>query len=294
MTSLSGHSIGFIGLGLMGKPMSTNLMAAGATVVGFDPLPANVEAMAAKGLIPAESPAAVAAQADTVILMTSNTLAVEAVLFGENGAVAAMKPGSLLMDMGTTAVMATRRFAASVNDAGCDYVDAPVSGGTIGAIAGNLTIMAGGTEAAFARAHPILEVLGGRITHVGPVSHGQVAKAANQVIVGLNIGAAAEALTLAKQAGADPAKIREALQGGFADSRILEVHGKRMIDDDFTPGGTIVVQHKDMTQALDLAEELGFDLPATRLNRGLYEGLIAEGFGELDHAGLIKALGPGK
>ena len=171
-----------------------------------------------------------------------------------------------------------------------DYVDAPVSGGTIGAENATLTIMAGGTDAAFKRAHPILNILGSRITHIGGAGTGQVAKAANQVIVGLNIGAVAEALTLAKHAGADPTKVREALAGGFADSRILEVHGQRMIDDTFEPGARATVQRKDMDQALELAAELGIELPATSLSRDLYDWLIENGGAELDHAALIKAI----
>ena len=175
-----------------------------------------------------------------------------------------------------------------MEEAGGAYVDAPVSGGTLGAVDGNLVIMAGGTSAAVARAGPIFAVLGGRTTHVGGAGTGQVAKAANQVIVGLNIGAVAEALTLAAKAGADPAKVREALAGGFADSRILEVHGKRMVDGDFRPGGKVTTQAKDMSQALELAAELGFSLPATALNRDLYAKLIEAGHGNLDHSALIK------
>ena len=291
MASLTGQSIGFIGLGLMGRLMSANLAAAGARMTVYDVIAAAVEEAVAAGMSVADGPAAVAAAADTVVIMVSDTPAVETVLFGENGLVAALRPGSLVIDMGTTAVMATRRFADAVARAGCDYVDAPVSGGTVGAGAGNLTIMAGGSEAAFARALPLLDVLGTRITHVGDTGAGQVAKAANQVIVGINIVGAAEALTLARRAGVDPERVRQALSGGFADSRILELHGRRMTSGDFTPGGKVTTQHKDMTQALELAAELGFTLPATRLTRDMCEKLMDAGDGELDHAALIKALG---
>jgi 3-hydroxyisobutyrate dehydrogenase-like beta-hydroxyacid dehydrogenase len=201
-----------------------------------------------------------------------------------------VQPGSLIIDMGTTMMPATRALAAVFKEKGCLYVDAPVSGGTIGAEAGSLTIMAGGSEEAFARALPVLQVLGDRITHVGATGAGQVAKAANQVIVGLNIGAVAEALALAKAAGVDPGKVREALQGGFADSRILEVHGKRMVDESFELGARSTTQRKDMDQAITLANELGLDLPATTLSRSLYDKLIESGGADLDHSALFKVI----
>ena len=290
MTSLEGETIGFIGLGLMGRPMSLNLKKAGARLVVHNRSRPVVDALAAKGMIAAATPGAVAAQAKTVVVMVGDTPAVEAVVGGEDGVLGAIGPDSLVIDMGTTAVSATRRLAAAVADAGGQYVDAPVSGGTVGAEAGTLTIMAGGEEDAVRRATPLLEVLGGRLTHVGGVGTGQVAKAANQVIVGLVIGAVAEALSLARRAGADPAKVRQALKGGFADSRILELHGQRMISGDFRPGGKATTQRKDLAQALDLAAELGFEMPATRLNRELYDRLIADGFGDEDHSALIKVL----
>ncbi len=274
----------------MGRPMSRHLLAAGARVVIFSRRPGVVEDLAARGMTPADSPAAVAQEAETVILMVSDTRAVEAVLFGPGGVIEAPLKGRLIIDMGTTGVAATRRFAARIAEAGGEYVDAPVSGGTLGAEAASLTIMAGGGDRALDRARPILSVLGGALTHVGGTGAGQVAKAANQVIVGLNIGAVAEALALARRAGADPARVRQALKGGFADSRVLEVHGERMVSGDFRPGGKAVTQRKDMAQALELAAELGMDLPATRLNMGLYDRLIDAGGGGLDHAALIKVL----
>lgn len=287
---LAGTTVGFIGLGLMGRPMCLNLLEAGARVFVHSRSPGPVQELAGAGAVPAATPAAVARIADTVITMLPDTPAVEAVLLGPDGVVEGLAPGGLVIDMGTTGVMATRDFAARVEEAGGDYLDAPVSGGTIGAVDGNLVIMAGGTPEAFARAEDIFAVLGSRATHVGGTGAGQVAKAANQVIVGLNIGAVAEALTLAARAGADPAKVREALRGGFADSRILEVHGKRMVDGDFRPGGKAVTQFKDLSQALELAAELGFTLPATALNRDLYAKLIEAGHGDLDHSALIKVL----
>lgn len=287
---LAGTVVGFIGLGLMGRPMSLNLLAAGARVIVHSRSPDPVQELAEAGAVPASSPASVAAKADTVITMLPDTPAVETVLLGTGGVVEGLKPGSLVIDMGTTGVMATRDFASVIEKAGGAYVDAPVSGGTIGAGDGTLVIMAGGSGEAVARAEAIFGVLGSRATHVGAVGTGQVAKAANQVIVGLNIGAVAEALTLAAKAGADPAKVREALRGGFADSRILEVHGQRMVDGDFRPGGKVTTQFKDLTQALELAAELGFSLPATALNRDLYARLIEAGHGDLDHSALIKAI----
>jgi len=287
---LQGQTIGFIGLGLMGRPMATNLMAAGADVVVWNRSEGPRREMADAGADVADSAADVIERAHVVILMLADTPAVEAVLMNRGGLVERLRPGRLIIDMGTTAVMATRDFAAAVAKTGGSYVDAPVSGGTVGAEAGNLTIMAGAEPAVFDRALPVLQAMGNRITHVGPVGTGQVAKAANQVIVGLNIGAVAEALMLAKHAGADPARVREALQGGFADSRILEVHGKRMIDGTFAPGGKAVTQRKDLAQALDLAEQLGIEMPATALCKDLYERLIDQGDGDLDHSALIKAL----
>ena len=290
MTTLQGQKTGFIGLGLMGKPMARNLANAGADLIVHNRSSASIDELVSEGMAAGGSPSGTAQGADIIIMMLPDTPTVEKILLGENGVLVGLKPGSLVIDMGTTKVPVTRAFAKAIEDKGCDYLDAPVSGGTIGAENATLTIMAGGTDAAFKRAHPILNVLGSRITHIGSAGTGQDAKAANQVIVGLNIGAVAEALTLAKHAGADPAKVREALAGGFADSRILEVHGQRMIDDTFMPGARATVQRKDMDQALELAAELGIELPATSLSRDLYDWLIENGGADLDHAALIKAI----
>ncbi len=284
--SLSGHVVGFIGLGLMGRPMATNLHAAGAEVIIHNRSRGVVDALAAEGLSPARSPREVAERAPVTIVMATDTPAVERIVGGDDGVVSGIAPDGLVIDMGTTAVDATRALAKALEDRGANYVDAPVSGGEIGAKAGTLSIMAGGSEEAVARAMPCFEVMGAGVTHVGDVGAGQIAKAANQVIVGLTIGAVAEALALAKRAGADPAKVREALQGGFAASRILDVHGQRMIDGAFTPGGKATTQRKDMQQALDLATSIGLELPATALSRDLYDRLIAADGGDLDHSGL--------
>jgi 3-hydroxyisobutyrate dehydrogenase-like beta-hydroxyacid dehydrogenase len=292
MSSLKGQSIGFVGLGLMGFSMCSNLIKAGANVVATTRSSDPLEAIAKAGAETVTSPRAVAEKVDIVITMVANTGAVEAVLGGDDGILKGLRPGSLVIDMGTTAVTKTRGFAAQVVAAGGAYVDAPVSGGTLGAQGGSLTIMAGGEEEALERARPVLDVLGARLTHVGPVGTGQVAKAANQVIVGLNIGAVAEALMLAARAGADPAKVREALTGGFADSRILEVHGQRIIDGAFKPGAKAQTQLKDLVQALELAAELGIEMPATALSRELFDRLVAMDGEELDHSALIKVLDP--
>lgn len=305
MNTLKDTTIGFIGLGLMGRPMCLNLHKAGASMVVFNRNPATAEDMvqetiaqetmaqkanAQSGFTVLDSPAAVAEKTRIIVIMVSDTPAVEAVLFGETGLAQGLQAGSLVIDMGTTAVAATREFAARLEKQGVDYIDAPVSGGEIGAVNGTLTIMAGGKPEAIEYAKPLFNVMGSAFTHIGDIGAGQVAKAANQVIVGLNIGAVAEALALVKSAGVDPAKVREALMHGFAASRILEVHGQRMIDGTFEPGGKVTTQHKDMQQAIELAASNGLDLPASKLNMSLYEKLIERGEGNLDHSALIRAL----
>jgi 3-hydroxyisobutyrate dehydrogenase-like beta-hydroxyacid dehydrogenase len=294
MSNFKGKTIGFIGLGLMGRPMCRNLMQAGASMVVTNRSEKPRLEMSAEGATAVATPAEVAGMADIIVIMVSDTAAVEAVISGADGILAGLRAGALVIDMGTTAVPASREFAARIEQKGGLYVDAPVSGGDIGAKSGNLTIMAGGSAEAFGQALPILEVLGKRITHVGATGAGQVAKAANQVIVGLNIGAAAEALALAKAAGVDPGKVREALKGGFADSRILEVHGQRMVDNVFIPGTRCTIQRKDMHQALELAASLGVEMPATALSRDLYDRLIAAGGSDLDHAALFTLFHKGK
>nr|WP_281396721.1 NAD(P)-dependent oxidoreductase [Roseospira visakhapatnamensis] len=298
MPSLDGWRVGVIGFGLMGRPMARALAAAGAEVIVHARRASVRDIAAADGLETADSPAAVARTADVVLVIVSDTPAVESVVAGSGGLLGAVRPGHLVIDMGTTAVATTRALAARVAGAGADYVDAPVSGGQVGAEQATLSIMAGGTEAAIARARPVFQVLGTRLTHVGDVGAGQVAKAANQVVVGLTIGAVAEALTLARRAGVDPGRVRDALAGGFAESRVLAMHGRRMVEGAFTPGARATTQRKDLDQALALAEAVGVTLPATTLARDLYDRLIARGEGDLDHAALIRVLddrvGPGR
>ncbi len=291
MSSLSSLRVGFIGLGLMGQPMARRLHAAGATMRVHNRSKAAMAPMLSLGMEGADSPAELVGDVSVIILMLTDTPAVDAVIAGPGGVLEGLELRSsqtLIIDMGTTAVQRTRELAARVVEAGAHFVDAPVSGGVMGATQGTLSIMVGATEEDFTRAVPLLRVLGSTITHVGGVGAGQVAKAANQVIVGLNIAAVAEALTLARAAGVDPARVCAALSAGFAASRVLEVHGPRMNESNFEPGARVTTQHKDMQQALDLASALGIELPSTALNRDLYRRLIERGDGGLDHSALIR------
>lgn len=280
--------VGVIGIGLMGAPMARRLLEAGIDLLVYNRTAAKARELVGDGERLSESPAKLAARADVVILVLADTAAVEQVLMGEDGMLGSLAPGSLVIDMGTTAVAATRAFADVVRDAGAEFVDAPVSGGVVGAEQGTLSIMAGGSEEAIERAMPLFELLGSRITRIGECGAGQIAKAANQVIVGLTIAAVSEGLALAAHAGADIGKVRDALSGGFAASRILDLHGRRMETGDFAPGGRCTTQRKDLAQALDLASQLGIELPVTGLARDLYDRLIADGGGDLDHAALYK------
>lgn len=290
MTIPTDKTIGFIGLGLMGKPMARNLRKAGYTLVIHNRSREVVGELAAEGMTPASCPREAAKRTDALILMLSDTPAVEQVVGGDDGVLAGLQPRLLVIDMGTTAVDATRRLAREVEAAGGVYLDAPVSGGQVGAVEAGLTIMCGGTPEGFARARPLLDAMGKQITHVGASGAGQVAKAANQVIVGLTISAVAEALHLAKRSGVDPGAVREALRGGFAWSRIMELHGQRMIDGRFQPGGKSTTQRKDLQQALAQAEAVGARMPVTELVRDLYDELINRGDGDLDHSALIRIL----
>jgi len=290
MTALEGQTIGLIGLGLMGQPMGRNLLNAGAELIVYNRSPEKIETMVAAGAVAATSPEAVTKAADTVIIISIDTKTVETILFGDHGVISGVRRESLIIDMGTSDAEQTRGFAKKIEAAGGRYIDAPVSGGTVGAEQATLTIMAGGSEADIDRARPIFEVLGSRLTHIGGHGAGQVAKTANQMIVGLTIGAVAEAVVLAKRAGADPAKVRDALKGGFADSRILDLHGERMITGNYEPGGKCATQCKDMELALALADQVGLDLPSTKLNRDLYVRAIDAGWGGLDHSALHKVI----
>ena len=285
---LAGWRIGFIGLGLMGKPMCHNLLSAGAELCVFNRSAAAIEEIKNAQVTVMSDPAAVAAEVDLLILMLADTPAVEQVLFAEHGVAQGVHTNSLIIDMGTTAALATREFAHRLAEQGARYIDAPVSGGQIGAKEATLSIMAGGDATDIESVMPVFKAMGSLVTHVGPVGSGQVTKAVNQVIVGLTIGAVSEALVVAKKAGVDLEKAQKALMGGHASSRILQEHGTRMINQTFEPGGKVVTQAKDMQQALDLAAELGVELPATALNLTLYKHLIENGLGSLDHSALYK------
>ena len=281
--------IGFIGLGIMGRPMALNLKAAGHDLFVPDRRSLTDEIRAnAKVLGDA---AAVAEAAEVVILMVPDTPDVEAVLFGPHGVAEGLTPGKLVIDMSSISPIATKDFAARIEKLGCDYVDAPVSGGEVGAKAASLTIMAGGTEKAFARAKPLFDLMGKNITHVGDsAGAGQVCKVCNQIIVALNIQAVSEALTFAKKAGADPGKVRQALMGGFASSRILEVHAERMINRTFAPGFRIRLHQKDLNLALSSAKEMGMALPNTALAQQMFSVVTAMGGAEQDHSALVRAI----
>lgn len=281
--------IGFIGLGLMGRPMASQLIDAGHELV-LHRVKSISQDLVTKGGKAWNSAQAVAEAADIVILMLPDTPDVEAVLFGADGVAAGLSKGKLVIDMSSISPVATKGFAEKIKALGCDYLDAPVSGGEVGAKAATLTIMVGGEPAVFERARPLFEKMGKNITLVGGVGDGQTAKVANQIIVGLTIQAVAEALLFAKTAGADPAKVREALMGGFASSRILEVHGERMIKRTFDPGFRLRLHNKDMKLAVDAARALDLALPNTATTQQLMNAAIGRGDGDKDHSGLIRTL----
>ncbi|SEL29908.1 2-hydroxy-3-oxopropionate reductase [Roseovarius azorensis] len=281
--------VGFIGLGIMGAPMARHLIMAGHDVFLHSrsgvPSP-----LTEAGGVACVSPQAVAESANTIILMVPDTPHVQEVLFAENGVATGLGAGKCVIDMSSISPLATKDFARKIDDLGCDYVDAPVSGGEVGAKAGSLTIMCGGSDAAFARVLPLLELMGQNITHVGDVGSGQICKVANQIIVALNIEAVSEALVFASKAGADPEKVRQALMGGFASSKILEVHGKRMIKRTFDPGFRIELHQKDLGLALSNARQMGLSLPNTATAMELFNACVANGGSAWDHSGMVRAL----
>lgn len=281
--------IGFIGLGIMGRPMAGHLLKAGHRLHLHRVKPVSRH-LVDQGGIAVDTPRAVAEAADVIILMVPDTPDVEAVLFGDSGVAEGLSPGKLVIDMSSISPVATRDFAEKIAAKECEYLDAPVSGGEAGAKTAALTIMAGGSLEAFERAKPLLEIMGKTITHIGAVGNGQVAKVANQIVVGLTIQAVAEALTLAKAAGADTAKVREALLGGLAGSKILEMHGQRMIDETFDPGFRIRLHRKDISLAVDTARQLGLALPNVAIVEQVMNAAIARGDGDKDHSGLIRTI----
>jgi len=280
--------IGFIGLGIMGRPMALNLKNAGHDLIVPERPSLTSEIRAAAKVV--ATPKAVAAESEVLILMVPDTPDVETVLFGKDGAADGLQAGTLVIDMSSIGPIETKDYAQRVNSKGCDYLDAPVSGGEVGARQVTLTIMVGGPDAAFARAKPLFDLLGKNITHVGSENGaGQVCKVANQIIVALNIQAVSEALVFASKAGADPAKVRAALMGGFASSRILEVHAERMINGTFNPGFKIKLHQKDLNLALSSARTLSLSLPNTAIAQQMLASCIAHGGAELDHSALIMA-----
>lgn len=285
-----GERIGFIGLGVMGRPMARNLLGAGLELVVHSRSPAPVDELVAAGAARAETPSELAANADVVITMLPDTPDVERVLFGERGVGEGIRAGSLVIDMSTIRPSAARDFAGRLAERDVAMLDAPVSGGERGAIDGTLSIMVGGPEVAFGRAIPILRVLGENVTHVGAAGAGQIAKACNQLIVGATIQAVGEALVLAAKAGVEPAVVREALMGGFAGSRILEVHGRRMLEGDFKPGFRAVLHRKDARIVIDTAEELDSPLPSFAVAAAAFDALVEARRGDLDHAALVTLL----
>ena len=281
--------IGFVGLGIMGRPMALNLKNAGHELLVPERASLTAEIRASATVL--ADAAAVAAGAVVVILMVPDTADVERALFGAGGVAAGLKKGSLVIDMSSISPVATKDFASKINALGCDYLDAPVSGGEVGAKAASLTIMVGGPDRAFARGKPLFDLMGKNITHIGTENGtGQTCKVANQIIVALNIQAVAEALVFAARAGADPAKVREALMGGFASSRVLEVHAERMIKGTFNPGFRIRLHQKDLNLALSAARELDLSLPNTAIAQQMLTSVAAHGGADLDHSALVKAI----
>jgi 2-hydroxy-3-oxopropionate reductase len=283
-------NVGFIGLGIMGRPMAGHLLAAGHQLFTSTQYKGPPAALIERGLQGRLTPKAVAEVAEIIILMLPDTPQVEEVLFGENGVAAGISPGKIVVDMSSIAPLATRTFADKIKAAGGDYLDAPVSGGEVGAKGASLTIMVGGTETSFVKVRPLFEVMGKNITLVGASGAGQTAKVANQIIVALTIEAVAEGLLFASKAGADPVKVRQALMGGLASSRILELHGERMIKRTFNPGFRIRLHQKDLDLALTAARSLGLSLPNTALCQQLFQSCVAQGGADSDHSRLVMAL----
>ena len=284
---MANPTIGFIGLGVMGKPMARNLMKAGYPLVVYNRSRAAVEELSKEGAQQTTSAAQVAERAEVIVTMLPDSPDVEQVYSGESGVFAGANAGGLLIDMSTISPIVARRLAAEAETRNLDMLDAPVSGGEAGAIAANLSIMIGGTTAAVQRAMPIFEALGKNIVHIGAAGAGQVTKAANQMIVGTTIAVVSEALVLAAKAGVDPVKVRQALLGGFAQSKILEAHGQRMLERNFKPGFRIRLHEKDTNIALATGSEYGVPLMVTGIVAQMMTAANSMGNGDLDHSGLL-------
>ena len=281
--------VGFIGLGIMGGPMAGHIIDGGHALYAHSRSGVPT-ALTDKGATACNSPKEVAEQADIIIVMVPDTPHVQAVLFGENGVAEGLSAGKTVVDMSSISPIETKQFAAKINEMGCEYLDAPVSGGEVGAKAATLTIMVGGTEKGYSQVKPLFDLMGKNITLVGGNGDGQTCKVANQIIVALNIEAVSEALLFAAKAGADPAKVREALMGGFASSKILEVHGERMVKRTFNPGFRIELHQKDLNLALAGARALGLSLPNTATAQELFNACAAHGGSAWDHSAMCRAL----
>ena len=281
-------TIGWIGPGIMGKPMCKNLLKAGFTLAVNARRPESAQELIDLGATFYPTPAALAANADIVISMVSDTPDVEAVLLGENGVIAGGKAGLLVVDMSTISPVVTREIAAKLAEKGIRFLDAPVSGGDVGAIAGTLTIMVGGNADDLAYALPALQAMGKTITHIGDHGAGQLTKACNQLIAAQTVIAVSEAFAMAQAAGVDPAKVRAALLGGFAYSRVLELHGQRILSDNYAPGFKAHLHNKDMHIVADTIAAFGLDLPATQRACDYMQALVDQGDGELDSSALAK------
>ena len=289
MSTQQSLKIGFVGLGIMGTPMAGHLIAAGHQLFVFTlgKMPETISGTRATQCITARG---VAERADIVFLMVPDTPDVEVALFGETGVASGLTKGKVVVDMSSISPLATKTFAQKITALGCDYLDAPVSGGEVGAKNATLSIMVGGPDAAFERVRPLFELMGKNITLVGSNGDGQTAKVANQIIVALTIEAVGEALLFASRAGADPARVRQALMGGFASSKILEVHGERMIKRTFDPGFRIELHQKDLNLALASARALGVSLPNTATAQELFNACTAHGGKAWDHSAMVRAL----
>jgi 2-hydroxy-3-oxopropionate reductase len=283
-------NIGFIGPGIMGRPMALNLMKGGHKLWAYARRPEALTDLVEAGATACATPAEVAAHADVIFTIVSDTPDVEQVIFGEQGVIQTAQPGSVVVDMSTISPTATKVFAEGLATRGIDMLDAPVSGGETGAINATLSIMVGGKTDVFERVRPLFECMGKNIVHIGDNGAGQVAKACNQIVVAVTIEAVAEALTFARKNGADPAKVREALMGGFAGSKIMEVHGKRMIDNDFKPGFKVGLHQKDMRIVMETAHQLGLALPAAAMVTQHLNALIGTGDTDLDSAAVVKVI----
>ena len=282
------QTIGFIGLGIMGKPMARNLLKAGYSLIVHNRSRGSVEELSKEGAQPAQSSKEVAEHSDTVVTMLPDSPDVESVYAGELGVFSGLKSGQLLIDMSSISPVVARRLATEAEKIGSDMLDAPVSGGEAGAIGATLSIMIGGKSSAVEKAMPIFQALGKNIVHVGEAGAGQVTKAANQMVVGTTIAIVGEALVLAKKAGVDPAKVRQALLGGFAQSKILEAHGQKMLDRNFKPGFRIRLHEKDMKIALATGSEYGVPLMVTGVVGQMMTAMKGMGSGDLDHSALVR------